>query len=62
MSKQKACKICKTIYEGDKCPECGNQEYTDDIKGRVQIIDAEKSEVANKMKIAKKGLYAIKIK
>jgi len=62
MSKQKACKICKSIYEGEKCPECGNQEYTEEFKGRVMIFDAEKSEIAKKMKIAKKGLYAIKTK
>lgn len=62
MIKQKACKICKAIYEGDKCPECGNQEYTEEFKGKVMILDAENSEIAKKMNIAKKGLYAVKTK
>jgi len=60
MAKQKACKICKRIYEGDKCPECGSQEYTEDFKGRVMIFNSEKSEIAQKLKVKKPGLYAIK--
>jgi len=59
---RRACKICKRIYEGDRCPECGSQEYSEDFKGRVMIFDSEKSEVANKLKIKKSGLYAIKTK
>ena len=62
MIKQKACKICKSVYEGDKCPECGNQEYVEEFKGRVLIFDPENSEIAKKMCIAKKGTYAIKTK
>lgn len=59
---KRACKICKTIYEGDKCPNCGSQEYTEDFKGRIMIIDPETSEAAKKLNIKKKGLYAIKSK
>jgi len=59
---RRACRICKKIYEGDKCPECGSQEYSEEFKGRVMIFDPEKSEVANKLKIKKPGLYAIKTK
>ena len=62
MKKQKACKICKTVYEGDRCPGCGSQEYTEDFKGRVMILNPENSEVAKNMKISKKGIYAIKTK
>lgn len=62
MVKQKACKICKRVYEGDKCSECGSQEYTEDFKGRVMIFNAEKSEIAQKLKVKKAGLFAIKTK
>ena len=62
MAKQKACKICKKIYEKDKCPECGSQEYTKEFKGRVMIFDPENSEVAKNIKVKKAGLYAIKTK
>jgi len=59
---KKSCKICKTIYDGVKCPNCGSQEYTEDWKGRAIIFDAENSEIAKNLKITKKGNYAIKNK
>ena len=62
MAGRKACKICKRIYEGDKCPECSSQEYTEDFKGRIMVFDAENSEVAKKINIKKSGLYAVKTK
>ncbi|MFH1431320.1 MAG: transcription elongation factor subunit Spt4 [Nanoarchaeota archaeon] len=60
MSNQKACKNCAAIYEGDKCPQCGSQEYTEEIKGKMVILDSEKSEIAKKVKITKKGTYTIR--
>ena len=62
MPKQKACKICKTIYEGkDKCPNCESKEFTEGFKGRTVILDPEKSEIAQKLKLKEKGNFAIKI-
>ena len=59
--KQKACKVCNTIYEGeDKCPECGSKESTESFKGRIVILNPEKSEIAQKIKLHKKGNFAIK--
>jgi DNA-directed RNA polymerase subunit E" len=61
MVKPKACRMCNTIYdEGDKCPKCGSKENTDSFKGRVVIMNAEKSEIAKKLDIKEKGNYAIK--
>jgi DNA-directed RNA polymerase subunit E" len=60
MPKQKACKICKMIHEKDKCPNCDSKESTDTIKGRIVIINPEKSELAQKLNIKKKGIFAIK--
>lgn len=62
MPKQKACKICKRIYEGDKCPNCGSKESTETIKGRIVVISPEKSEIAQKLKIKGEGNFAIKIR
>ncbi len=59
---KKACKVCKAIFEGDKCPICGNKEATSEWKGRVIVFDSEQSEVAKKLNVSKKGTYAIKIK
>jgi len=61
MAKEKACKNCKLIYEGSACPNCGKSDVTDTFKGKVEIVDPEKSELAKELKVNKKGLYAIKI-
>lgn len=59
--KDKACKICKTIYEeGEKCPNCDSKEYTDSYKGRIYVVNPEKSEIAQKLNITSEGNFAIK--
>jgi DNA-directed RNA polymerase subunit E" len=61
MAKSKACKICNTIYEtGDKCPKCGAKESTDNHKGRIVVLNPEKSEIAKNINLKGKGNYAIK--
>ncbi|MBS3086191.1 DNA-directed RNA polymerase subunit E'' [Candidatus Pacearchaeota archaeon] len=60
MPKQKACKLCNTIYEGDKCPKCGSKEHSENFKGRIVVLNPEKSEIAKKINIKDKGNFAIK--
>lgn len=62
MTKQKACKICKKIYEENKCPACESKESTDNFKGRIVVLNPEKSEIAKKINIKEKGNFAIKVK
>lgn len=62
MTKSKACKICKTIFEGEKCPKCESKESSDSFKGRIVILNPEKSEIAQKLNIKEKGNFAIKVK
>ena len=62
MPKEKACKICKRIYEGDKCPDCGSKEFTDGFKGKIFVTNATNSEIAKKLGINKNGEFAIKVK
>ncbi|MBU0957350.1 MAG: DNA-directed RNA polymerase subunit E'' [Nanoarchaeota archaeon] len=59
---KKACLNCNRIYEGDKCPECGSNESSDGWKGKVEIVNPDKSEIAQKVAMKKKGTYAIKTK
>jgi len=60
-SKDKACKICKTIYEeGEKCPNCDSKESTDSYKGRIVVLNHEKSLIAEKLNIKNEGNFAIK--
>jgi len=61
-NKEKSCLNCKAIYFGVKCPKCGETPASDSFKGRVHIFDAEKSELAENMKINKEGEFAIKSK
>ena len=61
MAKAKACKICKTIVEhGEKCTRCDSRELTEGFKGRIAVLNPEKSEIAQKINIKEKGNYAIK--
>jgi DNA-directed RNA polymerase subunit E" len=60
MVKQKACKICKLIHEEDKCPKCGSSEKTEGFKGKIMVLNPEKSEVAKRININEKGEFAIK--
>ena len=58
--KSKACRVCNRIYEGDKCPSCDAKESTESYKGRVVIVNPEKSEIAKNLDIKEKGNFAIK--
>ena len=59
--KEKGCKICKFIYEGEeKCPKCGSKESTEVFKGKIIVTNSETSEIANKLNIKENGTFAIK--
>lgn len=60
MVKQKACKICNQIHTNDKCPKCDSKESTESFKGRIYLLDAEKSEIAKNLNLKGKGNFAIK--
>jgi len=59
--KKKACKNCKLFVEGDECPKCRTAQFSTNWKGRLYIIDAEKSGIAKKIGSSLKGEYAIKV-
>ncbi len=59
---EKACKKCKLIFEGTKCPKCGSEEFTDNFKGRVVVLKPEESEIAKNLKIKEKGAFAVKVR
>jgi DNA-directed RNA polymerase subunit E" len=60
MVKSKACKICKTIHEKERCPICESKESAENFKGRIVVLDPEKSEIAKKLNLKNKGNFAIK--
>lgn len=62
MSTKKICKNCKAFMKGDNCPVCNSNQFTTSFQGRVMVIDANKSLVAQKLGITVKGEYALKIR
>jgi DNA-directed RNA polymerase subunit E" len=60
MAKQKACRLCNTIYEGDKCPKCDSKDSTESFKGKIVVLNPEKSQIASKINLKTKGNFAIK--
>ena len=60
MAKEKACKMCKRVYEGPKCPGCESIESTDSFKGKVAILHPEESEIAKVLKLDKKGNFSLR--
>ena len=58
---KRACKKCKMFSENAPiCPNCGSNQFTESVKGKIQVFKPEESEMAQHMKITKKGTYAIK--
>ncbi len=58
--KQKACKNCKMIVDGDKCENCDSTEFAENFKGKINVLKPEESEIAKNLKITKKGSFAVK--
>jgi len=57
---KRVCRKCKMITEEKTCPNCGSEQFNDNYKGRIIILNTEKSEISKKIKVDKEGEYAIK--
>ncbi len=60
--KKKVCKKCKIFVEGNECPVCKSNQFSTNWQGRLYIIDANKSIIAEKTNIKSNGEYAIKVR
>jgi DNA-directed RNA polymerase subunit E" len=58
--KKKVCKTCKVFVDGTVCPICKGNRFSVNWQGRLNILDANKSTIAQKIEIKVKGEYAIK--
>lgn len=61
MSELRACKRCKRIVTGGKCPVCGSKELTSNWRGYLIILSKD-SEIAKSMGIKESGRYAIRVR
>ena len=60
--KKKSCKKCKIFVDGDICPLCKGNQFSINWQGRIYILDANKSLIAEKITITAKGEYALKVR
>ena len=59
---KKFCKTCKILVEKDKCPICKKTQFTSNWKGRMIIINKNKSLLAKRINAEHEGEYAIKVR
>ena len=57
---RKVCRNCKIFVDGGECPLCKGTNFVTNWKGRIAVIDTERSAIAQKIGIKVKGEYAIK--
>ncbi len=62
MTKKKVCTQCRLLVVGEICDNCKGNQFSLNWQGRIFISNPEKSIVAQKMGIAAKGEYGIKVK
>ena len=61
----KACRHCRLITydkKKERCDHCNSTDLSGDYSGMVVITNPEKSEIAKKLNINKKGHYALKVR
>ena len=50
------------FVEGSECPVCKTNQFSSNWQGRLYVVDATKSVVAEKIGLKEKGEYAIKVR
>ncbi len=59
----KVCKSCRMIItHGDKCPLCGGSDLTTKWSSYAVILNAEKSDIAQKLGVKVNSTFALNIK
>ena len=59
---KKVCSKCKIFVEKEACPICGGSNFLTTWKGRIFILNPEKSDIARKIGAVREVEYAIKIR
>ena len=59
---KKVCKKCKVFVKGNECPLCKGNKFSENWQGRVNIMDANKSDIAKKINVNVKGEYVLKVR
>ncbi len=59
---KKVCRKCRLFVEGNKCPICGGDDFTTTHSGAAEIVDPDKSEIAEEMGIQTGGKFALRVR
>ena len=59
--KRKACKKCKLFVDGETCPLCKGNQFVNNWRGRLTVLDPKHSIVAQKTGHDAVGEYTIKV-
>jgi DNA-directed RNA polymerase subunit E" len=57
-----ACRDCHRLTPQEVCAKCKSTNVTDDWSGVVVILDPNKSNISQSLKIKTEGLYALKVR
>lgn len=57
-----ACRECRLIVSGNVCPLCETSNLSEEWSGIAIIINAKKSEIAQKIGANMPGKYALKVR
>ncbi|MBO3804225.1 MAG: DNA-directed RNA polymerase, subunit E'' [Candidatus Brockarchaeota archaeon] len=59
---EKACTKCHLLTTENVCPNCKTSSFSTDWSGVALVMDVERSEIAKRLGVKKKGRYAIKVR
>ena len=62
MPKERANKVTREIVEPGHFSKHNSEDLIDSFKGKIAVLDPEKSEIAEKLNIKKKGIFAIRLR
>ncbi len=62
MAKRRVCKICRRFTDGSECPSCKTSQFATTWKGRICVLEPEKSLIAQRVGLKEAGEYAIKVR
>jgi DNA-directed RNA polymerase subunit E" len=62
VEREKVCRTCRLFVGGDKCPLCGESNFSKSWKGTVIINDPAGSDIAKKLNLTAKGRYCLWVK
>ncbi len=62
MARYRACRTCHALITGNRCPNCGKTDLTDNWSGVVIVLSPEESEIAKQLEIKHPGCYAVHVR